>query len=269
MRVIMNKTIVLFDMDGTLTEPREKFNNKKLNDAMYRLCNYGTEIGIITGSDEDYLREQMGDFLNKSSCRYKTHLLPCNGTKYLKPPSFPNSDFKLIHEVSMESHLGAKKYRELICELIYSQTDVCQLGAPLTGHFINCRGSMINWCPIGRNAISKHREEFMLLDKEKKVRTHLVDELQAMFRLKKMESDVTIKLGGDTSFDIYPTGWDKTYGLRHFTGWDVWFVGDRCGPLGNDFEIYNACLGQSYMTDGPERTIEIVESIIEAVGVLK
>ena len=261
----MDKTIVLFDMDGTLTEPREKFENRGLQDSLYQLCNYGTHIGIITGSDEDYMREQMGDFLTKSSCRYKTHLLPCNGTKYFKPPEFANDKHKLFHEVNMEEHLGKKEYRELICELIYSQVDACQLGAPLTGHFINCRGSMINWSPIGRNAGSEHREAFIKLDKEKGIRDRIIDELRAMLLLKKIDNKITIKLGGDTSFDIYPTGWDKTYGLRHFQDWDVWFVGDRCGENGNDYEIYHKCLGQSYITNGPEETTKIVDEIISTL----
>ena len=261
----MNKTIVLFDMDGTLTESRGKFNNKDLQQSLYRLCNCGVQIGIITGSDEDYLREQMGDFISKSSCRYKLHLLPCNGTKHFEPPEFANSSHKLVHEVNMENHLGPEKYRELICELVYSQVDACQLGAPLTGHFINCRGSMINWSPIGRNAGKKHRKEFIELDKKTNLRSRIIEELREMLKLKKIDNKVTIKLGGDTSFDIYPTGWDKTYGLKHFSDWDVWFVGDRCGENGNDFEIYNACLGQSYVSEGPENTQEIIECIIKNI----
>ena len=264
----MNKTIVLFDMDGTLTEPRGAFNPKILEPSLLKLSEYA-DIGIITGSDEDYLREQMETFLYDSSCRYKTHLLPCNGTKYLKPPVTAAGDFVLTHEVSMAQQLGFKKYRELICELVYSQVDICLLGAPLTGHFINCRGSMINWSPIGRNANKEQREEFINLDKEQKIRKRVLSELRAILTLKKMDNKITIKLGGDTSFDIYPTGWDKTYGLRHFAGWDVWFVGDRCEKDGNDYEIYQKCLGQSYTTDGPEATKEIIECIENNIKVSK
>jgi phosphomannomutase len=75
--------------------------------------------------------------------------------------------------------------------------------------------------------------------------------------------DVTIKLGGDTSFDIYPYGWDKRYALKHFpeSDWDVFFVGDRCHPDGNDYEIYEHLrpLGRSFETSGPEETIEIID----------
>ena len=261
----MNKTIVMFDMDGTLTEPRQPFNHKPLLEALYKLTNAGIFIGIITGSDENYLCEQMGNFLDSSPCRYKIHLLPCNGTKHYKPPEFANKDFELIYEVSMEEHMGSKKYRTLIQELIYSQVDMANSGVPLTGHFINCRGSTVNWCPIGRNANTSEREEFKKIDKRDGLRLRVITELKAMLKLKKLNNDVTIKLGGDTSFDIYPKGWDKTHGLAHFKGWQIWFVGDRCQENGNDYEIYQKCEGKSYITTGPQNTKEIVELIIKQI----
>jgi len=259
-----NKTIVMFDMDGTLTEPRQKFKDPDLDDALYRLTNTGVHIGIITGSDEDYLREQMGEFLRRSSCRYKIHLMPCNGTKYFEPPKFANQDFTMTHSVSMKKHLGSDNYRRLLQELILSQVDMSNDEIPLTGHFINCRGSLINWCPIGRNANDEEREIFRAIDEKVGLRKRVIDELKMMLKQKGLLNRLTIKFGGDTSFDIYPKGWDKTYGLRHFRNWDIWFVGDRCCENGNDYEIYNTCKysSQAYKTNGPKKTTEIVDTII-------
>lgn len=259
----MNNKIVMFDMDGTLTEPRQAFNSPELSQALYRLTNSGVHVGIITGSDENYLREQMESFFNSSS-RYKTHLLPCNGTKYYRPPEFPQEDFKLTHEVSMEEHLGSKSYRTLLFELILSQVDMANSDIPLTGHFINCRGSMINWCPIGRNAKTKERDKFIDIDKRIGLRKRVIEELKMMLKQKGLLNKLTIKFGGDTSFDIYPKGWDKTYGLKHFNGWDVWFVGDRTCANGNDYEIYEACSinSQGFNSTGPLKTAKIIENIM-------
>ena len=102
----------------------------------------------------------------------------------------------------------------------------------------------------------------MILDQKKGLRKRALQELKEMLKNKGLLKQLTIKFGGDTSFDIYPKGWDKTYGLRHFQGWEVWFVGDRCEPSGNDYELYEACLDRSYVTSGPEHTREIVQSII-------
>ena len=75
--------------------------------------------------------------------------------------------------------------------------------------------------------------------------------------------DVTVKLGGDTSFDIYPNGWDKTYALTHFdrNQWDFWFIGDRCDETGNDYEIYRELKkeGRAFHTSSPEETVEFLD----------
>ena len=122
---------------------------------------------------------------------------------------------------------------------------------------------MINWCPIGRNANDDDRSNFKVLDITEKIRYKYTQKLIDKLR----ETDilnVTIKLGGDTSFDIYPNGWDKTFCLRHFeraSGWTHWFVGDRCTELGNDYEIFCELNEhkRAWETSGPEETIEIID----------
>ena len=53
----MKKNIVLFDMDGTLTAPRLPFEQKLLP-ALRKLAPL-CEIGIVSGSDHNYIHEQM------------------------------------------------------------------------------------------------------------------------------------------------------------------------------------------------------------------
>ena len=55
--MMVNRDIVLFDMDGTLTPPREAFD-KRLFQPLRNLSKHA-EIGIVTGSDMDYLSSQM------------------------------------------------------------------------------------------------------------------------------------------------------------------------------------------------------------------
>jgi len=204
----------------------------------------------------------MQDFLNRSPSRYKTHLLPCNGTKYLEPPKFANQDHNLVYDVSMVDELGGEKYRKLVKEIIDLQMEISDKQIPLSGHFIDYRGSMINWCPIGRKATKQQREEFKRIDSFHGLRNNALADLRSQLEWLEIEDSVVVKLGGDTSFDIYPTGWDKTYALKHFKGWDVWFVGDRCCIDGNDYEIFNACGDQSFVTYGPKKTSGIIQQII-------
>ena len=123
---------------------------------------------------------------------------------------------------------------------------------------------MINWCPIGRNAQSTDRNTFVALDKLYGIRKKYIQVLKN-FVLSE-DIPVTLKLGGNTSFDIFPTGWDKTYALNHFDHkeWQFWFVGDRCGIDGNDFELFSALKssGRAFETSGPEETVEIIDYYI-------
>ena len=71
-------------------------------------------------------------------------------------------------------------------------------------------------------------------------------------------------MGGDTSFDIYPTGWDKTYALKYFENRTCWFVGDRCSPGGNDYEIYELLKksNRAFQTSNPIQTGWIIREEI-------
>lgn len=258
----MKKDIVLFDMDGTLTEARGAFQTELLLD-LRKLSQYA-DIGIVTGSDVDYLQEQMLKLIKYSELRFITHLLPCNGTKYYKPPGTSMEEYRLFHMNDMSKELSADCLREIFKVITQCQNDACFHPIPLTGHFISYRGSMINWSPIGRNADGRHREEFVKYDKEQGFRKTMKTKLETKINLF-CRGKVMVKLGGDTSFDIFPTGWDKTYALRHFPDKTVWFVGDRCKPSGNDYEIYEALKpeGRAFETTSTFHTqILIREEII-------
>ena len=71
---------------------------------------------------------------------------------------------------------------------------------------------------------------------------------------------LTIKLGGETSFDIYPKGWDKTFALQHFEDYQCWFVGDRCGENGNDQAIYERLRvhGRSFEVRSTKETLNLI-----------
>ena len=77
--------IVLFDMDGTLTPPREHLDYS-LVETLAKLCNYA-EIGIVSGSDYDYIMQQCGFLTTNDTIKLKLHILPCNGTKHSRGDS--------------------------------------------------------------------------------------------------------------------------------------------------------------------------------------
>jgi len=252
--------LILFDVDGTLTESREHLKTKMLK-ALRALCRHA-EIGFLTGSGLEYIKEQLWPALNDPIIKHNCHLLPCNGTEYLITEGDEEIIFNPISKALMEEEIGSGMLQELMKLLCELQAQIVnEYKIPLAGGFIQNRQSMINWCPIGRTSQKDARQAFKILDDKLGIRRKYFDILNA--EMKKQKISLISKLGGDTSFDIYPHGWDKTYALNHFNEkeWNFWFVGDRCYPAGNDYEIFEHLkeTGRAFETSGPQETLEIID----------
>ena len=261
--------IVLFDMDGTLTAPRKKINMSTCR-MIGQLQDAGIQVGIVTGSDMEYIREQCSLFWDMSPVDpSKICFFPCNGTKFYHYET-ANSDIKIIHQCNMKNELGVESFNSIVYALFGIQQGLqyAQWGKnmPLAGKFVDYRGSMINYCPIGRSANSTERAQWVEVDTKYDIRRNMLQGIMSS----PVFDNVTVKLGGDTSFDIYPHGWDKTYVMRHLKYMsdnpDVYFIGDRCEEGGNDKELYDVILDQNddraFQTSGPLETINIIKEFI-------
>lgn len=256
------KRLALFDMDGTLTKPRQKMG-LGMEIALSKLQQHGIQIGIITGSDMNYVKQQCSSMFDLSVLSTPSvHFLPCNGTKYIH-----NSE--MIYESNMRDYMGDNEWQSLIQSLLQEQLKIINShNMPLTGHFVDYRGSMINWCPIGRNANNSQRAEWVKLNKNNNIRFPIKNRIERILN-ESYKSKLIIKYGGSTSFDIFPLGWDKTYPIEfteHFDDFDeIFFVGDSYNPDGNDYELLNHPRTIGYKTDSPEKTMEIVNKILSSI----
>ena len=257
------KKLVLFDMDGTLTLPRQSLSQELIGPL--KVLTHFCEIGIVTGSDLEYTNQQLHYLLINSRIRYKMHLLPCNGTKHYTPPLYNHEKHNCVFEKNFKKQVGAIKFNKIMKVLVDYQNHICShFEVPLTGHFISYRGSMINWCPIGRNATLDERSSFVEFDRgfsHGNFRNIVAEQLREEF--KNSNIDLSVKTGGETSFDIYPKGWDKTFALQHFPDKEIWFIGDKCHEGGNDEEIYKALLpNNSFSVESPTETKDIIEKVL-------
>tara|TARA_R110001583_G_scaffold14285_3_gene60105 strand:- start:7522 stop:8307 length:786 start_codon:yes stop_codon:yes gene_type:complete len=257
----MSKSIVLFDMDGTLTKPRAPIQENMIV-AIANLLE-SSEVGIVTGSDSDYVFQQCKSlFENKYIDKTNLHLYPCNGTKVFKW-SIEAGSYEEVYSISMIEELGQDAYNSILSSCLEYQACIATIHhLPYTGTFLHYRGSMLNWCPIGRSAGIDQREVWIKEDSHYKLREHFHRLL--VRDINKAGIQATVALGGSTSFDIYPNGWDKTYVTRHLDSYGMTFVGDKCTGTGNDKTLYDLLQpADSYETKNPEMTISLIDSIIE------
>jgi len=258
--------LVLFDMDGTITGHREIIR-EDIAEKLIELCNYAN-IGIVSGSPIKYIEEQCYPIWDKKTIAFKKKItiLPCNGTQRY---SYKKGVWRCNHEVLMRAHLGEEKYQSLVRIILSMQQKLSEEKKYLilTGNFISYRNSVLNWCPIGRDSNTEDRRNFIEIDNKESIRVRLLDRIRLLLAAREIDG-VKATLGGQTSIDIYPEGWDKTYALNHSRNKKNWFVGDRCFGDGNDRNIFERLIPErtSYSTQSLDQTIDIINTIIEKIA---
>ena len=219
----MKKTLLLFDVDGTLTVPRKVAEPQML--AALDEIRKNFTIGVVGGSDLPKQKEQLGeDVLQRFD-----YVFSENGLL-----GFHNG--KEIHRQSLVTHLGNDNIKRFVKFVLRMIAD---LDIPVQrGTFIELRNGMFNVSPIGRNCSQAERDEFEKFDLAHGIRKGMIAKLQAEF------ADLNLKysVGGQISFDVFPIGWDKTYCLQFVKGQfdEIHFFGDKTYEGGNDFEIYTS-----------------------------
>ena len=134
------RILALFDVDGTLTEPRKVVSPETLDYLQAlrtKIC-----TGVVGGSDLVKQKEQLGD-----SPALFDYAFSENGLLAFK-------DGHKIGETSIVQHLGEEKLKKLINWVLRYFSD---LDIPVKrGTFIEFRQGMLNLSPIGRNCSRKN-----------------------------------------------------------------------------------------------------------------
>jgi len=237
------RVLALFDVDGTLTEPRKVVSPETLT-ALAELRSK-IAIGVVGGSDLTKQKEQLGDSPKMFDwCFAENGLLA-------------HKDGEVIGQTSLVTHLGEDNLKRVInWVLAYFAT----LDIPVKrGTFVEFRQGMLNVSPIGRNCSREERNDFEKFDLANKVRETMVAKMKEEFA----DLKLTYSIGGQISFDVFPQGWDKTFCLKYLNEADfdeIHFYGDKTFEGGNDYEIYthHRTQGHSIEDANPMTTLKLL-----------
>ncbi|KAL8174843.1 UNVERIFIED_CONTAM: Phosphomannomutase 2 [Gekko kuhli] len=239
------RVLCLFDVDGTLTGPRQKIT-PEMADFLQALRKK-VKVGVVGGSDFEKIQEQLGEDVTEKF----DYVFPENGLVAYKAG-------KLLKKQSIQDQLGEELLQELIN---YCLSYIARIKLPRKrGTFIEFRNGLLNVCPVGRSCSQEERIEFYELDKKEHIREKFVADLQRDFAGK----GLTFSIGGQISIDVFPDGWDKRYCLG-IVGEDgfkkIYFFGDKTMPGGNDYEIYTDPRTIGHSVTAPEQTRQICEGL--------
>ena len=245
------KTLFLFDIDGTLCEPKleVKDNMVKLLKTLSEKKNI--EIACVSCVDMKNAKRELKDSFPYFSVYYTE-----NGVVTY------DKNLNIIHQKSMKELLGEEKYNTLI-KFILDYIDKVKVPIQV-GNYLDERSALINVSPVGNPITKEQREEYKKWEKDH----HTVEIMRKKCEEKfGKEYNLRFTKGGIKSFDVFPIGWDKTYCLQFIKGYDnIIFFGDNTYPGGADYDLaISQNITKGINVKGPEDTINKVNEILKEI----
>lgn len=208
-------TIYVFDMDGTLTPPRQPMTKEFAESFLEWQKTHKSYIA--TGSDMKKIEEQLPDFIINSFTGLYTsmgNVLTAKGNIVYQNNFTPDDKLFTI----LENFRNQTKYT-----------------GQLYSNYIEERIGMINFSVLGRDCPYSAREQYSSWDKDNREREKIAEILRSEF------PDYEISVGGSISIDITPNGYGKGQIARHlrkqYPDEEIMFFGDKTFKGGNDYEL--------------------------------
>ena len=210
--------IYLFDIDGTLTPPRQRMEQNTLYEFLSWAA--GKKIFLVAGSDFVKVREQLPLSI----------LERCEGVFCCMGNEFRRAN-KIVYQ--NEFNPPAALRETLVSRQMYGGFPV-KPKAGWRGDIFEFRTGMLNFTTIGRNASTEERNKYYEWDKKHKERERIANEVEEKF------PELEARLGGQISIDIQPKGNNKSQAskwVRENLREEMYFFGDKCEEGGNDYDI--------------------------------
>jgi len=239
-KIDSNKICYVFDVDGTLTDPRKKMTPSFSSEFLSWVEN--KQAFIATGSDFDKTREQVP----KSVLNKFINLFCCMGNELRE------NDGKIIHK---SPFVIPDELNDDLARILENSNYPVK-----TGNHLEFRTGMVNFSIVGRNANADERRSYNNWDNQNGERKQIADFINKNY------PTLNASIGGSISIDILEESCDKGQVIHHLENAGakkIVFVGDRCYPGGNDWglirELKKSNLAfEWYQVDGPAETLALI-----------
>ena len=245
------KTLFLFDIDGTLVEPRLEIKENMVEQLKILHSKKNIETAIVSCNDLSKAKKAL-----KDSIPYFTDYYTENGVVTY------DKNMNIVHKKSMKELLGEEKYSNLK-NYILKYIETCDVPYKV-GNYIDERSAVINVSPVGNPITKEQREEVRIWENEK----HPVEIMRKTLEEKfGKEYGLRFTKGGIKSFDVFPIGWDKTYCLQFIKNKkfdNIIFFGDNTYPGGADYDLaIHDDVTKGIGVKGPEDTIIKIKEVLK------
>lgn len=254
----LSKKIVAFDLDGTLAESKQVLETGMAE----LLCDLAKEkkVVIISGGSFNQFKKQFLPYFSPAKdgedlIYGNLILLPTSGSRRYQYDLSQN-EWLMTDEEGM-SPMAKEKTLSILKEFVASGQ--YGIGPVVEGdEVVEDRVTQISMSALGQNAPIDKKSTW---DPDQKKRKEIIEILGPKL------PEVEINIGGMTTLDFLPKGFNKAKGLIRLLNKlgmfidDMVFIGDAIFPGGNDYSPYEAGI-ESIKVSGPKETREIIKKWI-------
>jgi HAD superfamily hydrolase (TIGR01484 family) len=252
MQPLSKKSLIVFDLDGTLTESKALLKPNMAH-ALAALLEQKKVAVIGGGSYEQFKNQFVGHFRCPSALFKNLFLFPTTSTSFY---CYQRNGWKKVYQKVLKP-AEKKKIMRAFADAFVATGYIPP--KKLWGNVIEDRGTQITFSALGQRAPVKEKAAW---NKKSDVRPALMRIMQ------KELPTFEVRSGGLTSIDVTQKGIDKAYGVRQIEKVlkisikDMVFIGDALYPSGNDAAAKKTGV-QTIAVAGPNDTIKIIKKILK------
>lgn len=214
--------LVMFDLDDTLAPSKTAMDDTMVE--LLREMLSRSKGCIISGGQMGQFQTQVLDRLGDFPDRGNLHLMPTNGTRYVR---WAGEEWETVYA----EDLSEDQKNRAMAVVEEGARSLGLWESQTWGPILEDRGSQVTFSALGQAAPVDAKAAWDPDGRKKEsLRAYAAERLP----------DLEVRSGGSTSVDITAKGIDKAYGARRLldildlTTGDVLFFGDRLDEGGND-----------------------------------
>jgi HAD superfamily hydrolase (TIGR01484 family) len=246
------KTLIVFDLDGTLAESKAPLD-AEMSRLLHDLLGI-VKVAVISGAGWPQFEKQVLSHLPQDESLTNLSILPTCGTEFFRYAG----DWKKLYSEDFTPDEKAK----IVAALTKAVAEAGFKAEKVWGEVIEDRGSQITFSALGQQAPLEEKTKWDPdFAKRKKIKA-ILDLLIPGF---------SVRMGGATSIDVTEPGIDKAYGVRKLRDIlgislkEMIYIGDALFAGGNDYPAEQAGV-VSIPVQGPSETKRVVEAIIACLS---
>jgi len=243
--------LIIFDLDGTLTESKQPLGGEMA--ALVARLLAVTKVAVISGAALPQFLKQVVAQLSNDANLANLYILPTSGAALYE---FQNDDWNKIYEERLsekEDDIIETAMREAAAE-----TGLIDFSEPAYGERIEYRGGQVTMSALGQEAPLAEKK---IWDPDHAKRRALQENIAVHL------PEFSVGIGGATSIDVSKCNIDKAYGVRQLCKRlsipesEALYVGDELEAGGNDEAVFKTEAKVKSVAN-PAETAQLIKNLL-------